>query len=120
MGVILDRGRRVASYLRAYTGSPLWKFQYGSATTGRGFDSPKGFDLAYMSCKHAGDAVKAARTMRDQSEIAGVVYQSYHGEPDDAVVILPIKHYTTLVGYMLEREQPDFIRKKGRKKHDPA
>lgn len=117
MGVVLDRGRRIASYLRAFTGNPMWKFRYGTAETGRGFDAPTGYVLAYMSCKHAGDAVKVAREMKDRNEIAGVVYQSFYTEPDDAVVMLPIKHYTTLAGYMLEREQPDVVRKSGRRKH---
>lgn len=112
MGVVLDRGRRVASFLRGYTGSPFWKFRYGTAETGRGFDAPKGYLLAYMSCKHAGDAVKAARNMKDDDRIAGVVYLSYYTEPDDAVVMLPIRHYTTLVGERLEREQPDTIKKR--------
>jgi hypothetical protein len=108
----MDRGRRVASFLRAYTGSPLWKFRYGTAETGRGFDAPRGYLLAFMSCKHAGDAVKAARAMKEDDRIAGVVYLSYVTEPDDAVVMLPIRHYTTLVGERLELAEPDVIRKR--------
>jgi len=104
MGVVMDRGRRVATFLRAHTGSPKWKFRYGTNGTGRGFDAPNGLVLDFMSCKHAGDAVLAARSMKDDERIAGVVYLSYYTEPDDAVVMLPIRSYTRLLAERLEQE----------------
>jgi len=105
MGMVMDRGRRMASFLRGNTGSPFWKFQYHHPVTGRGFDGPSGYRLAFMSCKHANDAVAAARSMKDEKEISGVLYSHYYPEPDDAVVILPLGHYTRLVAERLDNER---------------
>jgi hypothetical protein len=103
MGVVMDRGRRMASYLRAFTGSPLWKFHYQDPVLGRGFRTPEGYRLSYLSCKHTGDAVAAARAMKDNVEVSGVLYSHYYTEPDDAVVILPLRHYALLVKERLDR-----------------
>jgi hypothetical protein len=103
MGMVMDRGRRMAAYLRGHTGSPFWKFHYQHPTFGRGFSAPEGYSLAFLSCKHAGDAVSAARAMKESKDISGVLYSHYYPDPDDAVVILPLRHYTTLVQERLDR-----------------
>jgi hypothetical protein len=93
----------MASYLRAHTESPLWKFVYNHPTLGRGFEAPPGYSLSYMSCKHTGDAVSAARSMKENKDISGVLYSHFYPDPDDAVVIMPLRHYTLLVQERLDR-----------------
>jgi hypothetical protein len=93
----------MASFLRGHTGSPFWKFMYAHPTLGRGFTAPEGFSLAYSSCKNAGHAVEAARSMKESKDISGVLYSSYYPEPDDAVVIMPLRHYALLVAERLNR-----------------
>lgn len=75
---------------------------YYHETLGRGFVSPPGYVLAYSQRKSAGDAVASARAMKDNSEISGVLYSSFFPDPEDAVVILPIRHYALLLQERLD------------------
>jgi hypothetical protein len=87
---------------------------YAHPTLGRGFVAPDGYSLAFTMCKHAGDAVQAARAMKDNKDISGVLYSSYYPEPDDAVVIMPLRHYALLLADRLENA-PAVGQKEGRK-----
>lgn len=101
MGTLIsEKGNRIARYLVAFTGSPLWRFRYGHGAP-RGFDSPPGLDVRLVTGKKVEYAVKLARELRDEKDSVAVIYYSHFPEPENAVAIVPLRHYAELLSKRL-------------------
>lgn len=93
MGIVHDRARKVASYLRGRTGFPFISWNYPD----RAFDMPDGYTLDFTTCRNARHAVDMAKALRDTPGIAGVAYAFDAIDIEDTVVVLPIAVYTELL-----------------------
>jgi hypothetical protein len=101
MGAIADRGRRVATYLRAHSGYPHIRFRY-RGDDGVGFDMPTPLSLSWLTCRNSRHAVDVAKAYRDEQGLGAVAYGYNAEDVEDVVVVMPLQVYTTLISTYIE------------------
>jgi hypothetical protein len=95
---------RYATYLRNRTGWPHIQFQYGSGPADgdvRGFSMPFDITLRWTTCRDSRHAISVAQAEKDTKGIPAVLYAWNIDDLEDAVVVMPVRAYTTLItGYI--------------------
>lgn len=93
MGVVYDRARKVASYLRGRTGFPFIQWDYPE----RAFTMPDGYTLDFTMCRNARHAVDMAKALKDEKGVSAVVYAFDAIDVEDAVAVMPLRVFTELL-----------------------
>ena len=93
MGVNTDRGRRAVTYLRAYSGEPLFTFD---RTTKR-ISGPMGIDLIVDTSTSKRAPFARMPWVKDLPGLPGILYAGQISDTDEMVAILPIKTLAELV-----------------------
>lgn len=101
MGVVGDRGKRLATYLRAHTGYPHIRFRY-RGDNGVGFDMPTPFELSWLTCRDSRHAIDVGKSYKDGKGLGAVAYGFAAEDLDDVVVVMPLRVYTEFVSNYIE------------------
>jgi hypothetical protein len=98
----LDRGRKVASFLRGRTGFPFIKYRYPDSM----LEMPDGYHVLMSIAKRSLEIhIPAVRARRHEPGISAVVWAYGAKDVEEAVVFMPLGSFTALLKTHIEQQQ---------------